>query len=190
MSVEAYPLYWPEGWKRSRWTEQSKFKTGFGAARVFLSAEIARMGGSKVIISTNVPLRNDGMPRSGCPEPKDAGIAVYFRYKDKDMVFACDKFKYTRDNIYAIGKTIEALRGIERWGASDMMERAFAGFKALASTSEENWWDVLGCLPDATHEAIQTQFKARVRAAHPDSGGSVEAMQRLNVARDRALAPR
>lgn len=187
MSAEAYPLYWPEGWKRTRNPEPSRFKTGFGAARVKLSSEIQRMGGTGVIISTNVPLRNDGMPRASAPEPKDSGFAVYFRYKGKDMVFACDKFRYSRENIYAIATTIDALRGIERWGASDMTERAFSGFKALAAQNDRRWWDVLEVRPDATRDAIEANFKRLLRDKHPDAGGSHEAMAELNIARQQSM---
>jgi hypothetical protein len=187
VSAEAYPLYWPEGWKRTRWTEQSKFKTGFGAARNFLNAELVRMGATKIILSSNIPLRNDGQPRANMPEPKDAGVAVYFQRNGKEMVFACDKYKYTRDNIYAIGKTIEALRGIERWGASDMMERAFAGFKALAAQNDRRWWDVLEVRHDASRDVVEANFRRLVRDRHPDAGGSHEAMAELNVARQQAL---
>lgn len=192
MSAEAYPLYWPEGWKRTNYPEPSRFKTGFGAARVKLSAEIERMGGSKVIISTNVPLRNDGMPRASAPEPKDSGVSVYFRYKGKDMVFACDKFRYSRENIYAIAMTIEALRGIERWGASDMMERAFSGFKALAAISGEgeNPWMVLGLGSErgsVKPEDIVRAHRLLMMTAHPDKGGNSDQMARINVARDKCL---
>ena len=84
MAVEAYPLYWPDGWKRTATNhavQHSRFKTGFGAAREYLFAELTRMGTSKVILSANIPLRNDGMPRANMPEPKDAGVAVYFERK-------------------------------------------------------------------------------------------------------------
>lgn len=47
------------------------------------------------------------------------------------MCFACEKWQDVYGNIYAIGKTIEALRGIERWGTGDMVEQAFTGFVAL-----------------------------------------------------------
>lgn len=187
MSAEAYPLYWPEGWKRTLNPELSRFKTGFGAARVKLSAEIQRMGGTGVIISTNVPLRNDGMPRASAPEPRDAGVAVYFRYKGKDMVFACDKFRYSRENIYAIAMTIDALRGIERWGASDMMERAFSGFKALESSTGREWWQVLNVSQNSSKEIIDASFRVMLRKCHPDAGGSHEAMTELNQARDKAM---
>lgn len=188
--AESYPLYWPEGWKRSAYRERSKFKTGFGAARQFLIWELERMGASKFILSTNIPLRNDGLPRSGMsPDGGDHGVAVYFKRKGKDMVFACDKFDRAYDNIYAIGKTIEAMRGIERWGASDMMERAFSGFKALNSENEGgSWWDTLGCRPHATQDEADAAYRVKIRTCHPDSGGSHEAMTKLNLARDQARA--
>jgi hypothetical protein len=187
--AEAYPLYWPERWKRTAYREHSRFKTGFGAARNQLFAELGRMGASKVVLSTNIPLRNDGLPRANMtPDRGDSGVAVYFQRKGKPMVFACDKYRQACDNIYAIAKTVEAMRGIERWGASDMMERAFSGFKALASASSESWRDVLGFGDEAvTVDRIHAAYKAAARSAHPDAGGSVEAMTRVNVARDEAM---
>jgi hypothetical protein len=186
--AEAYPLYWPYGWKRTTYREDSRFKTGFGAARIALSAEIDRMGGSSVIISTNVPLRNDGMPRASSPEPKDAGVAVYFKYKKRDMVFACDKYRYTRDNIYAIAKTIEALRGIERWGASDMMERAFTGFVGLPEKASQPWREILDLPQDATVAEIETSFRTLAKVNHPDNGGNRDRFEAIVAARKQALA--
>jgi hypothetical protein len=185
LGVEAYPLYWPEGWKRTRNPERSRFQTGFGAARELLFREITRMGGRKPVLSSNIPLRNDGMPRANMPEPNDRGVAVYFTYKDKEMVFACDKFINVRDNIYAIAKTIEALRGIERWGASDMMERAFRGFNALPEKASSPWRDILGFGHDArvTLDDVDSRFAELVKVHHPDMGGSAEAFQQVVEAR-------
>lgn len=186
--AEAYPLYWPEGWKRSKWRESSRFKTGFGAARNLLFAELGRMGAARVVLSTNIPLRNDGLPRANMrPDGGDPGVAVYFKRNGKDMVFACDKYVDTCDNIYAIAKTIDAMRGIERWGASDMMERAFAGFKALNSSNERGWWDVLGVPRGVSRDVIEANFRRLLRQRHPDAGGSHESMTELNMARVSAL---
>jgi hypothetical protein len=189
---EAFPLCWPDGWKRAARRHRSRFEvSGFGKARDFLIAEIRRMGGTGVILSTNIALRNDGLPYANTREPNDPGVAVYFRSGKRDMCFACDAYTTVRENAYAIAKTIEALRGIERWGASDMMERAFRGFAALAATSQEDWWDVLECLPTADTETINAQYRCRARSEHPDvAGGSHAAMSRLNAARDSALAER
>lgn len=186
--MEAYPLYWPEGWSRTRHREPSRFKTGFGAARNLLFAEMNRMGAAKIILSTNVPLRNDGLPRANMkPDGGDSGVAVYFQRKGKPMVFACDKYYEACDNIYAIAKTIDAMRGIERWGASDMMERAFMGFKALNSDNAgDSWWSILGCDASSGPDEIDAAYKRKVREVHPDLGGSNEAMTKVNLARDQA----
>jgi hypothetical protein len=186
---EAWPLCWPASYKRVPYRTRSRFKiSGFGKARNLLLAEIKRMGGTGVILSTNITLRNDGLPYANAREPNDPGVAVYFRYRKNDMCFACDAFSTVRENAYSIAKTIEALRSIERWGASDMMERAFRGFAALSSGTQEEWWDILECLPSADIDTINAQYRVRARSAHPDAGGSHEAMSRLNQARDSALA--
>jgi hypothetical protein len=105
------------------------------------------MGGTNVVVSTNLPLFRDGYPIASGMEPTDPGVAVYFRLNGKSMVFACDRYFYVYENIQAIARTIEALRGIERRGASDMMERAFSGFNALTDGPSEDWREVFGFKP-------------------------------------------
>jgi hypothetical protein len=197
--VEAYPLTWPTGWKRTNYRTGSKFKTSFTRARDLVFDELRRMGATKPILSTNLTLRRDGLPLANQRNPSDPGVAVYFQYKPsgapynaqpKTMVLACDSYLKIEENIYAIAKTIEALRGIERWGASDMMERAFTGFAALSSSSERHWRVVLGIADSSTLTAqvIDEHFRVRAPYCHPDTGGSHEAMTELNRARREALA--
>lgn len=188
MAVEAYPLSWPDGWKRTVNHEHSRFKTSFGAARKHLFAELGRMGSSGIILSTSLPLRNDGMPHANMrPDNNEAGVAVYFQRNRKPMVFACDKYLAIADNLYAIAKTIEALRGIERWGASSMMERAFSGFNALPASTVAKWWDVLGVEQSATRVQVEIAYRKEAMRVHPDVGGTAEQMSALNAARDAAV---
>lgn len=188
--MESYPLYWPEGWKRTdryRRKENSQFSKGFAAYRDELFTEIRRLGGKKVVLSTSVPLRNDGLPYANFREPEDPGVAVYFEYKGRSMCFACDSYVRVRENLRAVSLTIGALRGIERWGASDMMERAFRGFTAIEDKGR-SWRDILDIsLPNPTKEDIQLAFKEKARTAHPDVGGSAEKFLELTQARDHAL---
>ena len=77
------------------------------------------------------------------------------------MTFACDKWDKVKDNINAIANTIAAIRGIERWGASDMMERAFSAFEALPPPMSglRPWYDLLGARPDASANEIEAAYR-------------------------------
>ena len=123
--IQVHPLSWPFGRPRLNNSRHSAFKITHERAVRFVIDEIRRLGGSRPIISTNIPLRNDGLPYANFRKPDDRAAAVYFTRRGKQMCFACDKWDQVHDNIYAIGKTIEALRGIERWGTGDMVEQAF-----------------------------------------------------------------
>jgi hypothetical protein len=186
--VERFPLYWPDGWDRTprNYRVLSRFKTGFATSRDFLLAEIKRLGGRDTILSTNVRLRQDGLPYATDREPEDSGAAVYFTYKGQQMCFACDRYRTVKENLTAIGKTIEALRGMERWGASDMMERAFRGFAALGSGTP--WREVFGAPAPTNRDEVYSRFKELAKKTHPDVGGSREDFDALIAARDEALA--
>ena len=78
-----------------------------------------------------IRLRLDGLPYSNQTPPADKGVAVYFTHKKQAMCFACDRWDRVQDNIYAIAMTIQALRGIERWGSGSMVEQAFLSVSTL-----------------------------------------------------------
>jgi len=143
-----------------------------------------------IVISSNIPLRRDGLPYAGQAAPSDPGVAVYFVRNKKQMVLACDKFKNVEDNLQAICKTIEALRGIERWGASEMMERSFTGFEALppptAAAPKRAWWEVLN-VPRGSHpDRIKEAYRAQAQVHHPDRGGDPARMAEVNAAYEEA----
>lgn len=183
--VDAFPLSWPDGWPRTKHPKQSNFTASFVKVRDSLFAQIKLLGGTYIVLSSNVPLRLDGLPRAGQPQPADKGVAVYFLRRGRQMVFACDRWNKVEDNMRAIEKTIDALRGVERWGASEMMERAFTSFEALPPP--RSCWDILGLRPGAPNDEIEKAYRSKARSAHPDTGGSDAAMAELNRAREDAL---
>ncbi|MBO6901408.1 MAG: J domain-containing protein [Rhizobiaceae bacterium] len=192
--TEAYPLHWPEGWPRTpaHKRQASRFDVQPGTARQELVWEIERMGARYPVISTNVALRRDGLPYAEQRKIEDPGVAVYFERDGKQMVFACDRWLLVHHNMRAIEKTIAAMRGIQRWGASDMMERAFSAFEALPPPGEprkRHWREVLGLQSTGymEREVVESQYRAMVKKAHPDTGGSAEAFHELQNARDEAL---
>lgn len=185
--IEAFPLSWPVARPRTEPHRRtwSKFKTTFGKARDRCFAEIRTLGGRQPVISTNLPLRQDGIPYANQPQPKDSGVAVYFTYKGKQMCFACDRWAKVEDNMHAISLTIGALRGVARWGTGDMMEAAFTGFAALPApgqTTARGWPDILELSHDATLEKAKENYRRLSMIRHPDRGGSEDAMSELNWA--------
>ncbi len=189
---EAYPLQWPDGYKRTKSRFSSKFKTTMDTAQNFLRAEIKRLGSSGLIVSTNLPVRQDGLLYADWMRRKidDPGVAIYFKYQGKQVSMCCDQYHTIWENIYALGKGIEAIRGLERWGVSEFLERAFYGFSALPPVAEENdIWLILGLnvKPDAV-EAVKEAYRAKSKIYHPDvPGGSQELFVKLNNAYNRAL---
>lgn len=180
--IEAYPLTWPANRLRTIWTESSRFSTTLGKAIKEVQNEVGRLGGVRLIISSCLPLRRDGMPYANASQPADRGVAVYFEYKKRPMCFACDRWNRIEDNMWAIAKTIDALRGIERWGSGQMVEQAFTGFTALPSPPQ--WFQVLGIPANASKADITTAHRRLAMEHHPDRGGTTEQMARINQARD------
>lgn len=189
-SQEAFPLCWPAGRKRT-WPDRSRFgDVSFGRARDTLMAEIERLGGGSPILSTNIPLKLDGLPYANRNQPEDKGVAVYFTYNKKPMVFACDEWDRIEHNIWAIAKTIEALRGIRRWGSGDMLERAFTGFTALPNPeTKKHWREVLGFMNGSivSLAGISLRRKELAHLHHPDHGGDWDKMVEINRAYEEAL---
>lgn len=185
-AVEAYPLYWPSGWPRSASRRAANFDTPAVTARDELLAEVRRMGGTNPVLSTNVPTRQDGVMYSRFSQPDDPGVAIYFTLKGEPRVFACDRWLRVQDNLQAVRLTVAALRGIERWGSTEMLNRVFQGFAALPEPKGPDdvpWWEVLGVTRDWGLEAVEKVYRALAKEHHPDRpGGDPSRMAALNRA--------
>ncbi len=213
--VDRCPLAWPVGWKRTpcdrrqaakfrtgkpgvvgpegarRWKSAEKLSVGDGIAR--LSGEMRRLGvrDGDWLISSNVPTRLDGLPYANAAQPKDPGVAVYFRVgaKRDPRVLACDRWNRVADNIAAIAGHVEAIRAQDRYGVGTL-EQAFAGYAAIPQkTGGADWRAELGFKDGdkpVNQEVVEARYRALARERHPDAGGSHEAMARLNEARTAA----
>lgn len=206
----AYPLCWPDGWKRTKNRVHAKFnksrepKYNGAGQRMYqgktdlsvrdavqrLLGELQRMGvkDDDIIISTNVPLRLDGMPRSD-QEPSDSGAAVYWHKKNQNMrCMAIDQYWRVADNLAAIAATLEAMRAIERHGGAEILDRAFKGFAALPERAPQHWREILGIPQEAkpTVTLIDERFRSLVQVHHPDKGGDSAKFQEIVQAREAA----
>lgn len=185
--ITASPLTWPSGWKREGSKSTSRFNNPTIRAATQLVLDQLRMMGVpdyNVIISTNLQLRRDGLPYSNQRDPEDKGVAVWWKKKGAQQVIALDRYTRIADNLYAIGKTLDAMRGIERWGGGEILSRTFTGFVALPDQSHD-WRAILG--NPVTLEEAEQAFKRLRATAHPDKGGTPEQFIAIRQAWDQAI---
>lgn len=185
--ITNYPLSWPATQPRTPHNERRHARFVARGSRSYvtgmyspnrkhtiaesaraLELEIKRMGGRNMIISTNLKVKSNGLPYSGQRTPDDPGVAVYFNWRKRDLVFACDSWLSIEDNLWAIVKHIEALRGQERWGVGSL-DQAFAGYAALPDPNARPWWDVLGVSIDADNAQIDSAYIKLAKRYHPDN---------------------
>lgn len=193
--TQTYPLAWPDGWERTRAPRVAPYKLTMEAAAQQLARELRLMGARQVVITSNVMSRRDGLPRSGMPEPRDPGVAVYWQLDTRPMVMACDAWRHARSNVRAVGLAVESLRQLQRCGASQLLERAYAGFRALPSeagpgSADDDWRTVLGASAEVvTRAQIDRLYRAEAAKAHPDkAGGDASRFHRVTRAYRIALA--
>lgn len=199
-----YPLTWPTGWARSSsrshakfskrekvyrdgqhvWNQSKSLSIGDGLER--LTGELRRLGAQQVIISSNLRLRQDGLPMAQqAAQLSDPGIAVYFKLKGKPRVLACDRWFSAAENMAAIAGHIEAIRAVDRYGVGTL-EQAFAGYTALPQQAA-SWFVVLEFdSPPTSWAAVEARHRELAQKHHPDRGGNAETMAKINAARDTA----
>lgn len=187
--INAYPLTWPTGWKRS-----PSYDYKFGAFRVHpdqavkdLLHEIDLLGGENPIISSNMAIRKDGKPYIRAPQIVDPGVAVWFDRDEHQQVIACDTYDKPWKNIRGVWITIRALRDMQRQGASEMLERAFTGFIALPSpemNAARGWREAFGFAKDETPplSEVKKRFHHQAKMHHPDQGGNEHMFKAVNEA--------
>ncbi len=212
--IKAFPLQWPAGWKRTEPAQRknaqfnkkvyqpSSVPGGTGYSRTAdisvndaverVRAELARMGilSDNLVISTNLQLRLDGLPRSGQARPQDPGAAVYWEDNTKDgwprRCMAIDRYTLVEHNLAAIAATLEAMRAIERHGGAEILDRAFTGFTALPPpmAGQKPWREVFGFAPDEEVSPLRLEgaYRTARSEAHPDKGGNQEAFLAVQAA--------
>jgi hypothetical protein len=182
----AYPLSWTDNLPRARQHEKGAFKTSLAGALDNVETSLRLFGRdsgktvSDIVLSSNVTL--------GRNSPEDPGVAAWFTWEGQQLCIAVDRYSTPAANLQAIHHVLEARRVELRHGTLALVRASLAGFKALPAPPGSHWWQVLDLPRITTQEAVESAYRRLARAAHPDQGGSTEAMALLNVARAAALA--
>ena len=191
-STRAYPLYWPEGWPRAKSHQVKRARFGdhsVAEGRRVIADQVRLFGGRDLIVSSNLELRLDGNPRSNQRQPADRGVAIFFKRAGQDMALACDIYTTVEDNLWALCRTLDALRQIERDGSPSLINRAFKGFAALPDPDRREWWDVLGVARTANDEEIKRAYFLLAKQYHPDNSitGNPDTFRQLQTAYEQAM---
>jgi len=185
---------WPAGWERTPRRRDSRFGKHSLAVRVSaLMAEVRRMGGTNLRIDHDLQTYSKSgveVPYANQPQPDDPGVVVYFTLSgNRKVCWPCDRWRRVEDNLWAIVKSLEAKRGLERWGAVSM-DREYEGYLQLPESTANQRVDAhtaLGIAKDAPWATIRAAWRAWAKEHHPDRGGDHDRFTAMNSAVQRIL---
>jgi hypothetical protein len=188
---QAYPLQWPETMARSPSREKGRFQSTLNSALKNVTDSLRKFGTdsgnplTNIVLSSNCSLGNS--------KPNDPGVAAWFSWAGESICIPVDRYTTPEANLQAIHHIIEARRVELRHGTLQLVRATMNGFKALpppaGSKAPRSWAEVLGLdATRATKGAIEAAYRERAKTAHPDAGGSAQAMHELNRAKAEALA--
>jgi hypothetical protein len=170
--------------------ESTRFSAKWPATEELLLAEVEYLEGSQLVIEVDVreqDLRIDGTLRANGREAVTPAVVVAFESaKHGPMLYRCDTFvapwshqgKSWWHNVRAIALTLQALRSVDRYGATETGQQ-YAGFKALPAgrampsshmtrtDAEELLWTVSGLGRDKAWP-LEGRWKKARSMSHPD----------------------
>lgn len=151
-----------------------------------LGNEFMRWGVGRWSAEPNVPSSRV----NGVTFNSRAETAVTLRYwkGEREVVLTYDKQDSPRSNLRALYLCIKDMRMLDVRGLGGVAQSAY--MQLAAPKAESDPWEVLGLRPGAARDEIEAMFRVKAKAAHPDAGGSDEAMAALNTARARLLDER
>lgn len=122
--------------------KRSQFDSTWTDTLDLLAREVKHLRGRDVVIEVDVreqDIKLDGMLRASARAPEHPAVVVAFETPDHGpQLHRCDRFERSyksdsvgwQENVRAIAKTLEALRAVDRYGATETGQQ-YAGFKAL-----------------------------------------------------------
>lgn len=168
--------------------EGSRFDSTWTKTLNLLGREIDMLGGRDVVLEIDVreqDIKLDGMLRANARSASPA-VVVAFESKHGPMLYRCDRFtsKWSdqgpdwQQNVRAIALTLESLRAVDRYGATETGQQ-YTGFKALPAgrsmpashTTTEQAREVITSVVGVVDRPWDTRFKVARAEAHPDRNG-------------------
>lgn len=189
---DAYPLNWPESWKRTppQRRKRSRYHTAPAQARSNLLGAVRLLGGDGVCLSSDLPVGRNGQTKVLEKPPEDPGVAITWVRNGRIEVMACDRWQNPWENMQALYHAIEGLRSMERSGATQVVEQAFQAFR-LPVGGALGWRDVLGVEREmrVSPDYVRRLARSLMAKYHPDNQetGDEEQFKQVQSAVNQAL---
>lgn len=180
-------------WLRTGPRHISRFDSTWTSTTSMMGRELRHLGATEVVIMcdcTEADLRIDGQLRANARLASPA-VAIAFESTKGPLQFRCDRYisgPYRNSmlpwqhNVRAIALTLEALRAVDRYGATSSGQQ-YTGYRQIEarSTSLKEAQETLLIMAEGLQVNVGEPIdwprvlKLAVRATHPDLGGSTEA---------------
>lgn len=180
---------WPYEQTKNR--QPSAFRAPWAQTVNLLTRELVELQAKNVVLQVALredQIRVDGMPRANV-RAEHPGVILSFDSKYGALSYATDKYPTWQENIRGIAKSLEWLRGVDRYGVSKGQQ--YTGWKQLgagptmsqveaaefvvnlAGVDEVNARTIL--VDDAV---LTTVLRLAAKRAHPDTGGNPKLWER------------
>ena len=109
-------------------------------------------------------------------------VTVTFTKKDRPVVLSLDTQDTPAKNLRALFLCIDGMRMMDVRGVGQIAQNAYRQLAGPSEPVKRDPYEVLGVRPDAPMEVIEASYKVLAKRAHPDIGGTNDAMAELNEA--------
>lgn len=179
---------------------RSQFSAHWNDTVKLLSSELKHLGASRCVIELDADrsqFRIDGSLRAQAKFNSSA-VAISFKSRHGQQRYPCCTFDDWRANVRAIGKSLEALRSVDRYGVSSTGEQ-YKGWQQLPAPNGDHWnmidaWRFLKTVTGIPAEKniaevdLVAVFRAAESKTHPDKGGNPDDFKKVQRAREMLMA--
>jgi len=187
-------LDWPPAFERTPRRERKRkndFRVSLTRALDEIEADLDRIGVDDYRFGFDAPQRKrDGRPYADA-NPDDPGFVLRWSMDGDQFALACDRYVRFLSNVRALGLYLREKRKMENRpvvsGESEFANARLPSGEEEAITASPPPHEVLDVAPDAPDGVVEAAFREKTKEAHPDHGGSSEAFQRLQRAKEAML---
>lgn len=159
-----------------------------------LEVELDRLGVDEWRLSTGTDHRSDkpSYPYANAPEPDDPAAVVRWTKDGEQYAVGCDSHSRLRDNVRTVGLYVREKRKMEKrpvsTGETEFSNLRLPSGEDVPPGGVQRPHQILGVDPDADSAVVRAAYREKVKAAHPDHGGSASELEAVRRAKEAMLS--